>query len=363
MTYKKETDNYILQEDLEQIANSNLDWELLAGKTFFITGATGLIGKELVLALLTANRIHSLDIYIYALVRSIEKANNVFGDLVKRSELNLIQGNVEDQVRMIPHIDYIIHLASQTASKEFITHPVETIDTSLFGTKSVLELALKNQCSSVVYASSMEAYGDVGIQEKRTTEEQLGYINNLNVRSCYPEAKRMCECMCACYASEFAIPVKIARLAQTFGAGVSRTEGRVFAQFARSAMEHTDIVLHTPGNSYGNYCYTADAITGLLTILLYGNPGEAYNVVNESCTMRIAEMAKLVSDKIAKGNIKTVFDIPNENTYGYAPDVELRLSGSKLKKLGWEPVIAPDMTAMYLRLIESFRSEKELITI
>ena len=64
----------------------------------------------------------------------------------------------------------------------------------------------------------------------------------------------MCECLCSAYASEYQLPVKIARLAQTFGAGVNPSETRVFAQFARSLIHGEDIILHTEGKSYGNYC-------------------------------------------------------------------------------------------------------------
>ena len=78
----------------------------------------------------------------------------------------------------------------------------------------------------------------------------------------------MCENMCVAYGTQYEVPVKIARLAQTFGAGVLPGENRVFAQFARSAMKGSDIVLHTEGKSEGNYCYTADAVRALLTILV-----------------------------------------------------------------------------------------------
>ena len=142
------------------------------------------------------------------------------------------------------------------------------------------------------------------------------------------------------------------------GAGVSYTENRVFAQFAKSAMSGSDIVLHTQGKSFGNYCYTADVVSGLLAILLRGENGEAYNVVCESATMRIAEMAQMVAQEIAGGKIQVVFDIPESAlTYGYAPDVELRLDGQKLRNLGWEPKIAPDLRAMYQRMIASFRAQ------
>ena len=337
---------------------SDLPWEQLSGKTVFVTGATGLVGSQLVKTLLACNRIRGTQIRVLALVRSEEKAKRVFGHLLENEALKLHMGDVNQPMVIEGPVDHIIHAASQTASKEFVTHPVETIDTSFVGTKNILELARAKQSQSVVYVSSMEAYGNPGQMDRRATEKDLGYIDNLNIRSCYSEGKRFCECLCACYSSEYSVPVKIARLAQTFGAGVSPTENRVVAQFAKSAMNGTDIVLHTMGRSYGNYCYTADVVAGLLAILLKGANGEAYNIVCEEATMRIGEMAQMVAREIAGDKIQVVFDIPeNAFVYGYAPDVELRLSGSKLKALGWDARIAPDLPTMYRRMIASFLAQ------
>lgn len=348
------------QEDLELIATCNIEWKKLDGTSILVTGATGLVGSLLVKSLLTANRIGKTNVKIIALVRSREKASRIFGELLDRPELVLLLGDVTQPIKYEGAVDYIIHTASQTASKEFVTHPVETIDVSFVGTKHILELARLKKSASVVYVSSMEAYGNPTHDKYRTSEKDLGYIDNLNIRSCYSEGKRFCECLCACFASEYDVPVKIARLAQTFGAGVSHEENRVFAQFAKSAMAGSDIVLHTKGESYGNYCYTADAVKGLLTILLSGENAQAYNVVCEAATMRIAEMAHMVADKIADGKISVVFDIPESSlTYGYAPDVVLRLDGQKLRALGWDATIAPDLETMYRRLIASFIAQTQ----
>jgi len=350
------------QEDLNLTAGSLLPWEKLDGKTVFITGATGLVGCQLIKTLLAVNRIHNMQINILALVRSKDKAERMFGHLLLRPELNLQLGDVTSPFETEGPVDFIIHAASQTASKEFVVHPVETLTTSFVGTRNILELAHKKQCQSVVYISSMEVYGNPYQQQRRTSEKELGYIDNLNVRSSYSEGKRVCECLCSCYYSEYGIPTKIVRLAQTFGAGVSFAENRVFAQFAKAAMRREDIVLHTKGESYGNYCYSADAVAGILTVLLLGENGEAYNVVCEKATMKIYEMAQLVATRIADGRIKVVFDIPESSLiYGYAPDVILRLDGQKLRNLGWTPWIGPDLETMYRRMLSSFEAQNKSI--
>ena len=266
-------------------------------------------------------------------------------------------GDVTAPVRYEGEVDHILHTASVTASKSFVTEPVQTLMTAIDGTRNLLEFAREKQVSSMVYVSSMEAFGITDPNLERITEQDLGYIDILSVRSSYSEGKRICECLCAAYASQYGVPVKIARLAQTFGAGVSRTDGRVFAQFTKSCLAGTDIVLHTAGKSMGNYCYTADAVRGLLTILLKGENANAYTVVNPATSMQIREVAQLVSDTLTEGRTQIIFDIPESAlTYGYAPDVTMRLSGDKLMQLGWKPEV--DLPEMFRRLAASFRAQE-----
>ena len=82
----------------------------------------------------------------------------------------------------------------------------------------------------------------------------MGYIDVSDVRSCYPIAKIMSENLCHSYFAEYGVPVKIARLAQTFGRGIRKDDNQVFAQFANAVRTGSDIVLHTAGISMGNYC-------------------------------------------------------------------------------------------------------------
>lgn len=355
----------VLQEDLEFIANaSTIPWEELNGKSILVTGATGLVGSQLVKALACRNRIFNSNIKILASIRNLEKAKRVYADffdkdgLLLRPEIEFVVGDIAN-VKIEENVDYIVHTASVTASKEMVSNPVETIRTTMEGTSHILELAREKQSKGVVYLSSMEAFGVVPASDKRSTEKELGLIDLENPRSCYPEGKRMAECLCTAYASEYKVPVKVARLSQTFGAGITYNENRVFAQFAKAAIEGHDIVLHTKGLSFGNYCYTRDTITALLILLVKGNRGEAYTVANEDSNIRIKDMAKMVAEKIAGGKINVVFDIPESAlTYGYAPDTELHLSSAKMQALGWKPTVSLEET--YRRMMKSMMSTKDV---
>lgn len=340
-----------LQEDLDIIAKSDLPFEQLRNSTVLVTGATGLIGVSLARALLCINRVNRLNLHVLAFVRNPEKAAKILGNLVDREDLTLVVGDVNQKLAVSQPVDYLFHCASVTASKVMVTSPVETLLTSVEGTKNVLFLAKEQKCKSVVYVSSMEMYGTFQTTNPNVTETELGYLDPLAIRSNYPESKRLCENMCVGFCAEYKVPVKIARLAQTFGAGILPGENRVFAQFARSAIQGKDIVLHTKGQSEGNYCYTRDCVLGLLTILLKGGNGEAYNVSNPISHTTIAEMAGMVSQKICGGKIQVVFDIPNTNTFGYAADTKMKLNSDKLQRLGWTPTVG--LEEAYRRMMQS----------
>ena len=347
----------VLTEDFENLLNSELDISRLKNKSLVITGATGLIGSLLVRFLLYANRKRKLNLTVYALVRNEAKAHNLYGSLLNDESLQLVVHDLKTAaaVNIEDGVDFIIHAAAVTASKVMVQDPVGTFEVALKGTKKMLELARQKK-ARMVYISSMEIYGQPK-NTTNTTEEDLGFIDLTNPRSCYPEGKRACECLCTGYSAQYQVEVVSARLAQTFGAGVLPSENRVFAQFARSALKHEDLILHTQGLSEGNYVYTADAVKAILMLLYLGQPGQAYNVANEHSHLTIKAMAELVAQVLSEGQSQVVIDVPQDSaSLGYAPDVKMKLNSKKLQCLGWKPTVA--LPEAYLKLAQWFEEIK-----
>ncbi len=338
----------ILLEDVRNFAEHFELAEQLRGKSFLVTGATGLIGSVMVKCLLELNRQMQLGIKIIAIVRSLDKAQNVFADeysLIDFRQLELSEITQEH----IGEVDYVVHLASPTASKYFVEHPVETLRTAVEGTTAVLEFSKDAKVKSVVYASSLETYGSNHTNDW-LNEDFQGYVNPMEVRSSYNIGKRTCECLCHAYAMEYEVNVMIARMTQTFGAGVDYNDGRVFAQFSKKAIEGQNIELHTSGKTCRMYCYTTDAVSAMLYLLLKGEKGEAYNIANKDSYISIRDLAYLVRNEF-NPNIDVAI-VPMDNL-GYGPETKLKLDTSKIEALGWKPRYG--IRDMFERLIESIR--------
>ncbi len=342
--------NLIYEEDFEFVSDfKSIDWEKFRNKTIFITGGTGLIGLTLINSLLYANEKKQLDMKIVALVRDLEKAEKKFAEQLQHSRaLSFVVGSLEELPYIDMHIDYIVHGASPTASDFFIEKPVETIKIAVQGTLNMLTLAAMNKVEGFVFLSSMEVYGAPDT-DSIITETQGTTLDTMSVRSCYPEAKRICETLCSGYASEYNVPAMVIRLAQTFGPGLSVNDQRVFAEFARCAMNSQDIVLQTSGTSKRCYLYTVDAVTAILIVLLKGEGGNAYNAANPDTYCSILEMAELIAAELADDKIKVHIPENGEHARKFPPTHCLNLGVEKIKNLGW--TTSYGLADMYRRMI------------
>lgn len=348
----------ILEEDFEFI-RQNYDFSFLNGKSVLITGASGLLGKQVCLYLLYLDEKENAGIKVLALVRNLEKAKKVFVDEFKNPSVTFIKGDVLDAKNLerslnAKNVDFVIHGASITSSKDFINHAVETIDTAVNGTLNLLRFAKSKNAEGFVYLSSMEAFG-ITDGKGKVRETDLGYIDISSPRSSYMESKRMCENLCVCFASEYGLNVKTSRLTQTFGPGIAYNDTRVAAYFARCVIENTDIVLKTKGATKRPILYTRDAVSAILTVLKIGGKGESYTAANPETFVTIRDTAEMIADKIADRKIKVRFEIngvPSE----YAPNLNLNLNVDKLCTLGWKPSV--ELEEAYRRMIEEMREQR-----
>ena len=342
--------NKILEQDIETICSSKLiDWNKIDNHSFFITGATGLIGSLIVKSFIWRNINKNANIKKLLLVRNKKTAIDMLGS---GNNIEYMESSIENLNYNI-NVDYIIHGASPTQSKFFTQNPVETLDISILGTKNVLEIAKNNSVKSMVYLSSMEMYGTM--KDQNVTEDKIGKIEILNTRSSYSEGKRIAELYCYSYFSEYNVPVKMCRIAQTFGPGISKNETRVFKYFADCIINKRDIILKSTGETIINYSYTTDTIFGILCILINGKDGESYNIVGEKTNMTILESAEWLLKEFENKNNRIICECNQKNDF--APDNKMILSNQKIKTLGWKSKIS--LKEGYKRLIKYIKEENK----
>lgn len=296
---------------------------------WLVTGATGLIGGVLTRTLLT-----DVGNELILPVRNVEKAYSLYGEY---ANVLIVEHDLASAERhdIMGDVDYIIHCACPTDSRFMKEHPVETIESIVNGTRTMLNLAKEKKVKGMVYVSSLEVYGTILDDSQPLTEDAQGYVNPLSARSSYPMGKRMAETMCHAYANEYDVPVSIARLTQTFGSGVDmKKDNRVFAQFARSAKDGKDIILHTAGGSKKPYLHTDDAVSAIRVLLEKGKKGAAYNIANDDTYISIKDMALFVQ-KNYNHNIEVRFEL--NDTGVYPPETHLRLDTTAIRSLGWKP--------------------------
>ena len=365
----------ITLEDLNNLINIDfIDWEKLRNSSVLVTGATGQIGSEIVKLLLFLNEKRNLNINIIALIRNFEKAKSIFKDFLlenrhcepsidtslrgvenavaiqKNNNIIFLRQNITEPISIDNSVDFIIHTANSTTSKDFITKPVETIDSIYTGTKNILNFAKKKQIKSMVYVSSMEVYGTPN-DEKKIYETDIGKLDSMSLRNSYPIGKLVAENLCVSECSEYNLPVKIVRLTQTIGGTISPNDNRVWADFARKASKGENIVLHTKGETKHCYLYIADAVSAIFTILLKGESGQIYNAANEDTYCSILEMAETVASLSKNGKTKIVFELLDDSVTGYQAVKKINLSTEKLQQLGWIQTV--DINNMFYRLIKS----------
>ncbi len=313
---------------------TTLPWDKLQNKKMLISGASGLLGKFMIDVLMEKNQKDNLNCRILAVCRNKARAEARFAAYLGTGFLSVAPHDVTEPFDAKAfQADYILHLASNTHPLAYSTDPIGTITTNIMGTRNLLDLAREIKAERVLLASSVEIYGENRGDVEFFDEDYCGYVNCNTMRAGYPESKRCSEALCQAYIAQAGLDVVIARLARVYGPTMLMDDSKALSQFIRKGVAGEDIVLKSEGNQHYSYVYVADAVAALLTILLRGEKGEAYNVADESGDATLKELAESIA-KVAGTQVR--FERPDAiEQAGYSTATKARLNGAKLKKLGW----------------------------
>lgn len=315
----------LYREDIRNILSTK-GIEALRGKRILITGATGMVGTMLIDALMQVEGVR-----VIAVGRDKAKAASRLGEHFANERFCFMEHDVCQPFDSGLKVDYILPMASNTHPLAYSQYPIETMMINLKGAEHALNLAHETG-ATVVYTSTNEVYGNA-VGNEDFNEDYNGRLTLGNARACYNESKRSAEALCQSYIAEKGGKVKIARLCRIFGPTMLMSDSKASSQFIKKALEGEDIVLKSEGKQYFSYTYVADAVIGLLTVMLHGENGVAYNVSSDKTNISLRDFAQLCAECVGR---KVVFDLPSETeSKGFSVAMRAILSNERIKKIGF----------------------------
>lgn len=310
------------------------DIERLNGKTVLVTGATGMVGSCLIDMLMTYTEKNGKEINVIALARNENRILKRFGMYLEEDSFFYVCEDIVNKVPDLPLVpDLIIHAASNSHPAAYAEDPIGTIKTNVFGLDNLLRYAVEAKVERVLFLSSVEVYGENNTGKEHFEESDCGYINCNTLRAGYPESKRVSETLCQAYKEQYGVDVVIARLSRLYGPTMQMNDSKVVAQFIRNALDKKPIVLKSDGSAVYSYTYIVDAVNALITILLKGESGEAYNIADRNSEISILEMAELVA-RIAGTEVVYASPCAAERK-GYSNVKKSLMCARKLEGMGW----------------------------
>ena len=326
----------ILIQDIERVCSIHLPWNELKNKRVLITGATGFIGSFIVHLLMYRNSHFKENIKVYALGRNINAAKERFIEYWNNEEFTFITCDLCKVVMFHENIDYIFHCASNASPDQYISDPVNTMKTNLDGTINLLDFAIEHNVRKFIYTSTIEVYGKTANLEK-IKETDFGYIDSMLLRSNYPLSKKTAEMLCVAYAEQYDMDIRIGRIPYSYGPGMKKTDKKVVTEFLRNVVHNENLVLKSSGLQKRSYCYLADIVSALFTIMFLGKSTEAYNIASEKSVTTIVGLASKLVSLFPEKNLKLLYSLPEEKDKKQFTFIENAvLDSSKIERLGWK---------------------------
>ncbi len=304
-----------------------------------VAGAAGFIGSHLCDRLLAENhRIIAVDNF------STGSPENL-AHLVAQRNFSLIEQDVTETFEVEGPIDIVMNLASPASPKDYLEHPIETLEVGSAGSRNLLEIARRHDARFLLTSTS-ECYGDP--LEHPQVETYWGNVNSVGPRSCYDESKRYAEAITMAYHRKFGLRTNIARIFNTYGPRMQLDDGRVVPAFVDQALRGEPLTVFGTGSQTRSFCYVSDMVDGLCRLSV---SDERYPVnLGNPVEMTILEFAERI--KAAAGVTAPIEfqPLPEDDPRRRRPDI------AKAKRiLGWEPKV--DLDEGLRSTIAYFRSK------
>ena len=303
-----------------------------------VTGGAGFLGSHLCDRLLSAGHdVLCVDNFYTSTRHNITH-------LLEHPNFELMRHDVTFPLYV--EVDRIYNLACPASPIHYQRDPVQTTKTSVHGAINMLGLAKRTR-ARILQASTSEVYGDPTVHPQ--PESYWGNVNPTGIRSCYDEGKRCAETLFFDYWRQHQLPIKVARIFNTYGPRMLPDDGRVVSNFIVQALQGRDITIYGDGRQTRSFCYVDDLVEGLMRLMEsdpevtgpinLGNPGE----------FSIKELAEKVVAQVGSSSRIVNQPLPQDDPAQRQPDIT-----RAREVLGWEPKVALDQGLV--RTVEYFRA-------
>jgi UDP-glucuronate decarboxylase len=310
-----------------------------APQRVLVTGGSGFIGSHLSRRLLEQGHEVLVVDNFYSSTR-----RNVL-DLIGEPRFELIRHDVTFPLYV--EVDQIYHLACPASPVFYQRDPVQTTKTCVHGSINMLGLA-KRLGARILLSSTSEVYGDPTVHPQ--AESYWGNVNPIGIRSCYDEGKRCAETLFFDYYRQHQLPIKVARIFNTYGPQMLANDGRVVSSFVTQALRGEPLTVFGDGSQTRSFCYVDDMVEGLIALMNsapevtgpinIGNPGE----------FTMLELAEKVLAMTGSQATVEHRPLPSDDPVRRRPDIT-----RARELLGWEPTVQLDEGLKYT--VEYFRRE------
>jgi dTDP-glucose 4,6-dehydratase len=306
-----------------------------------VSGAAGFIGSHFCDRLLAENHtVVGLDNFITGAPRNI-------AHLKGHTRFEFVRQDITAPLEIPGPVDFVVNMASPASPRDYLEHPIETLDVGSAGTRRMLELALAKGARFLLTSTS-ECYGDPLIHPQ--VETYWGNVNPVGPRSCYDESKRFAEAITMAYHRKHGVRTNIARIFNTYGPRMKLDDGRVVPAFLDQALRGEPMTVFGDGSQTRSFCYVDDLVEGLYRLM---QSGERYPVnLGNPCEMTILEFARHIRELTGSRSEIVFRPLPEDDPRQRRPDI-----AKARAVLGWEPRVPLEeglrLTVQYFRGIEA----------